>query len=355
MSTTYPFRNLVFQGGGVKAYAYHGALEVLETAGVLRQIRRTAGTSAGAMMAALVSMRLSAAEIIDVYRTIDHSRLPLGWTGLPVVRNESASILGRELERMQSGFSSVLRLLTRFGWHETSYGYEWMKETVGRYSGDPQATFADFRRRGFRDLYVVVTNVSRHRTEVFCAETTPDVAVVDALLMSQTIPFYFEALQFDGQKFGRGAHYADGGILLNYPIHLFDEPRYAWNNRWYVNGVNWETLGCRLYTPSECLQAPPITSMLSYVQNVFEALAETQTVAFENSKVDQRRTINIDNCCVHATDFTVQPTAGNEKYRRLVDSGREAAEAYLAAYQAPIIKSVFHNLSEWVWRTLNGL
>ena len=34
----YPFKNLVFQGGGVKAYVYHGVLRVLDEEGILPQI-----------------------------------------------------------------------------------------------------------------------------------------------------------------------------------------------------------------------------------------------------------------------------------------------------------------------------
>ncbi|SVD03251.1 uncharacterized protein METZ01_LOCUS356105 [marine metagenome] len=42
----YPFRNLVFEGGGVKGIAYSGALAVLEEHGILPQIRRVGGASA---------------------------------------------------------------------------------------------------------------------------------------------------------------------------------------------------------------------------------------------------------------------------------------------------------------------
>ena len=62
----YPFRNLVLQGGGAKALAYHGALRVLEDEKILPQIERVAGASAGAALAALVSMRLDVDEIIKV-------------------------------------------------------------------------------------------------------------------------------------------------------------------------------------------------------------------------------------------------------------------------------------------------
>lgn len=56
----YHFKNLVFEGGGVKGIAYAGALEILDKEGILQNIERVAGTSAGAMMAVLVGLRYSA-------------------------------------------------------------------------------------------------------------------------------------------------------------------------------------------------------------------------------------------------------------------------------------------------------
>lgn len=43
---TYPFRNLVFEGGGVKGIAYVGAMNVLEKEEILKNIVRVGGTSA---------------------------------------------------------------------------------------------------------------------------------------------------------------------------------------------------------------------------------------------------------------------------------------------------------------------
>ena len=71
----YPFKNLVFQGGGVKAYVYHGVLQVLDEEGILPQIERVAGTSAGALQAAMLCLRLSTEETIDIYKTVDYSKI----------------------------------------------------------------------------------------------------------------------------------------------------------------------------------------------------------------------------------------------------------------------------------------
>ena len=73
---SYIFRNLVFQGGGMKMLAYHGVLEVLEEAGILQQIDRVAGASSGSLTAMLVSLGLTAAETIELFRTVDYSRIP---------------------------------------------------------------------------------------------------------------------------------------------------------------------------------------------------------------------------------------------------------------------------------------
>lgn len=52
----YHFRNLVFEGGGVKGIAYVGAMEVLEEKGILKNITRVGGTSAGAINALLAGL-----------------------------------------------------------------------------------------------------------------------------------------------------------------------------------------------------------------------------------------------------------------------------------------------------------
>lgn len=42
-------KNLVFEGGGVMLITYLGALEMIEKHGILQQVERAAGASAGAI------------------------------------------------------------------------------------------------------------------------------------------------------------------------------------------------------------------------------------------------------------------------------------------------------------------
>jgi len=53
---TTQFRNLVFEGGGVKGIAYVGTMQVLAQRGALTDIRRVGGTSAGAINALILAL-----------------------------------------------------------------------------------------------------------------------------------------------------------------------------------------------------------------------------------------------------------------------------------------------------------
>lgn len=330
----YPFKNLVFQGGGAKSFAYHGTITMLEEAGILPQIERVGGTSAGAMIAAVLSFRLSAAESIAIFRSLDYSKIPGLKTAVHMPSRLINANLGRDLAHNVDGLN---RLLRHYGWYDTEYAHTWLQETIAHQIGDSRATFADFQAHGCRDLYVVVTNISQHRLEVFSAAATPDTAVADALLLSQSIPLFFAAPQFDGQTLGQGDFYGDGGILSNYPINLFDAPQYEKNNPYYKNGLNWQTLGCRLYTPPDCPDAGrrPITNIATYLSNLFETGMASQITAHEGRPMDRRRTIDVSNCCVSATDFNVQPLPEDKTYQKLVAAGETAVRSFLEHYAPP--------------------
>ena len=337
MAAKYPFKNLVFQGGGVKTFAYHGVVETLDAYGVLPQIERVAGTSAGAVMAACLGFRLSVQETLELFKQIDYSRVSLAAPDKDQKRIPGKLVRGELLDKVVSNVDSINRLLKHYGWYASDYPYQRLQEIIANYChGNGRATFADFKANGFRDLYIVTTNLSKHRREVFSAETTPHVAVVDALLITQSVPLFFEGVQFNGKTLGSGDYYADGGVVENFPIHIFDDERYAQNSRRFFSGINWETLGARLYTPDNCSHRyRPVTGLLTYMENLLQTLVEAQIVAFENSRVDQLRSINISDCCVQATDFHIRPEDTDARYVELVNAGRTAALNYLNTFSLP--------------------
>jgi NTE family protein len=309
------YSNLVFKGGGVRGIAYMGALEQLEARGVLDGIERVAGTSSGAIAATLVSFRKSIPDTLALFNTLDLSQVP----------QKAANGNGRNIVLLKNS-ANYTRLFENFGWFSSQYFQDWLGEVIaGQCRGNRRATFKDFQHFGFRDLHVVATNLSRHRAETFSAHSTPDVAVVDAVRMSMSIPLYFEALRFDGKRFGDGDYFVDGGLFNNYPIHLFDQPRFAKESRHYRDGINWETLGLYLF-PSN-LHDP---HNRDEPQNLWEFLDLTVRSIYDSHQIanlvesvaDKKRTIQIDDCGITSTRFDISPES--PEFNCLYNAGKQA-------------------------------
>lgn len=316
------YRNLVFKGGGVRGIAYMGALEVLEQREVLKQIERVAGTSSGAIAATLVSFRQPIRDTRILFDSLDLSKVPHS--------GSNGHERGFKFNPLKNT-DSYKRLFENYGWYSSDYFYDWLENVIaGQCGGNKRATFNDFKRRGFRDLHIVASNLTRRRAEVFSYEKTPDVAVADAVRMSMSIPLFFEALRFDGSNFGIGDYYVDGGLYNNYPIHLFDKTRYAHNNRFFRGGINWETLG--LFLMPDALDCEP---QPEFPENIWEFLSLTiqsiydshQLSNIDQNPVDQQRTVSINDCGVSSVKFDVEKN-GSE-YQKLFDSGREAVIDFL--------------------------
>ena len=270
------YRNLVFKGGGIRGIAYIGALEVLEEQGILSGIQRVAGTSAGAISAFLVSLRLPVAEILELFSTLDFRKIP------------QASTKERKLPlRLPTEEEKLTRIIKSYGLYSSSYFHEWLRSVIADHcDGNPDATFTDFHKRGFRDLYIVVANLNRRQSEIMSYHDTPNVAVADAVRMSMSIPLYFEALRFDGKKFGKGDYYADGGVFNNYPIKLFDQPPFIKAADMKRSKGNPETLGMFLYPEGglDLVKSENPRNLMDYLGLVIGNLYTSfETTQFENS------------------------------------------------------------------------
>ncbi|HOJ01363.1 MAG TPA: patatin-like phospholipase family protein [Anaerolineaceae bacterium] len=318
------YRNLVFKGGGIRGIAYIGALEVLEERGILPSIERVAGTSAGAISAFLVSFRIPVSEILKCFATLDfrkvpqasthHRKLPIPLPVNPLTEEEK-----------------LARIVRNYGLYSSSYFYQWLRSVVAEHcNGNPNATFEDFHERGFRDLYIVVANLNKHQGEIMSYHDTPQASVADAVRMSMSIPLYFEALRFDGKNFGKGDFYVDGGVYNNYPIKLFDQPPFIKSTDLKRSKGNSETLGMFLYPEGglKIIKKEDPRNLMEYlgvvISNLYTAF---ETIQYENSFIDQHRTIAIPDRGILSTDFSI--VKGDEKYNKLREAGRTAARAFL--------------------------
>lgn len=228
------YRNLVFEGGGVRGIAYAGALHVLEDRGTLQSIERVGGTSVGAITALLVA---------------------LGYTA-----DEMAAILANlKIQQFNDGrwlfIGGLHRMTRRYGWYRGERFERWLEMLIARKTGNPDLTFAQLhqmRGTSVRDLYVTGTNLTAQKTVVFSHEQTPDLPLKTAVRISMSVPLYFGAVFMDDQnrvvrKPQRGQSYqilVDGGLTANYPLYLFDA----------AGQPNPETLGLKLERPEQIQQ-----------------------------------------------------------------------------------------------------
>ena len=329
----YHFRNLIFEGGGVKGIAYVGAMEVLKKKGILANIKRVGGTSAGAINATMFALGLSNAEQNRILRKLDFRNfLDDSWG---VIRDTK-------------------RLIDKFGWYKGDFFHKWIGKLIKKKLGDPFATFRDLKDAGQPDLYVYGTNLSTKFGELFSHEHTPSIRIADAVRISMSIPLFFTAV-----RNAREDVYVDGGLLNNYPVKIFDREKYidkakrlkmAVRTDYYKKentrflkrrpksspyAYNKETLGFRLDSKQEIgvfrYGAEPvhhhIDDFFDYVKALVTTILESQGNAHLHSD-NWQRTVYIDTLGVSTTDFGLSDAMKD----KLKQSGRKGATDYFKWY-----------------------
>ncbi len=294
MQTRYPFENLVFEGGGVRGVAYGGALDVLDRTGILSQVKAVAGTSAGAITAALVALGYTPAEIKDLFLYVDFNKFKDG------------------------GCGGLVRLFRRYGWYCGDYFLNLMECLVEHKTGSRHTTFAELERmkgRGFRELRVFATDLNSTRIIEYSAHCSPTMEVATAVRMSMSIPLFFASIRQGGDV------HVDGGVLLNYPIDTFD----AGDNQNYHL-----TLGMVLVDTQPQPPPGPINDLTQDLSRLFDAILAAESVELEADPFERHRTIQIDDLGIAVTNFSLSM----EQKLGLIAKGADATCRYLARWPA---------------------
>lgn len=324
---TYPFRNLVFEGGGVKGIAYVGAMKVLEKDEILKNINRVGGTSAGSINAVLFAAGFSNQETLNVLNKLDFNDF----------KDDSWGAL-RDMNRLRN----------EYGWYKGDYFRDWIGDLLKRKTGSSNITFKALLEHVGKELYVYASNLSTNFGEVYSPEHTPRMRVVDAVRRSMSIPLFFRAVRDD-----RKDVFVDGGAINNYPVKLFDREKYLEDGslirtpKYYEEEnkslaikspqsspyiYNKETLGFRLDSAKEIgvfrdgqePQHSEIEHFLDYTMQLIKTVLAVQDSQHLHDD-DWHRTVYIDTLGVGTTDFDLS----DSRKKDLIASGKKAAEDYL--------------------------
>jgi NTE family protein len=307
--------DLVLEGGGVKGIGLLGAVLVMAEAGY--SFPRVAGTSAGAIVASLISAYQKAGrdlgELIGVMDSVQYSRFADG----PV------------LERVTGRLGEGVELLLHEGAHPGNYLVEWLgaeleKAGVSTFADlaidDPGGSLGEHQRYS---LVVHTSDLSRRALVRLpwdygqYGRPADGERVVDAVRASMSIPFYFRPV--DVKTATGTVTWVDGGLLSNFPVTVFD--------RTDGKPPRWPTWGVKLSGQPPLTRDRPVRGAAGIAVNCLETL----TADWNRYRLDEegvnRRTIFVDTTGVAATDFDIDKSTR----RRLYDNGRAAAQKFLAS------------------------
>ena len=284
--------NLVFKGGGVLGIAYAGAIEILEQMGVLKLIKRVAGTSAGAITACLISLKCTSAEILEIVNSTDFKSF--------------------------EDHENVLRVATKYGLYKGDAFLDWLKPLLVKKGLKADATFADMNQAGFLDLHVFATCMNRQgvkRLTRFSFADTPNVIVAEAVRASMSIPLFFDAWKFTN-SIPDNHLYIDGGMLYNFPLTTFD-----------TYGDNKQTLGFFLNNISgqDAVNDLDYNHLIQYTRTLLDILEDSQNVNFETDSEEMSRSVIIDNLGISSTNFSLT----DENKKALYESGKKYTLDYI--------------------------
>jgi NTE family protein len=291
------YRNLVLEGGGIRGVAYCGAIEELERQGVLKNIKRVGGTSAGAIHASMLALGFSATEITELVNNVKFESF-----------NDGRYIF----------IGGISRTIKRYGWYQGKRFTHWIEKRIETKTGDKNLTLGQLHDLAMagkgRDLFVMATNLSQQRAVALSYQTYPNMRVADAVRASMSIPLYYNAVFVDslGRVYDRPQIdiktdvLVDGGVTLNYPITLFDQNQFVTNpdSTLQPNAtvLNNETLGLSLdrseqikrnNTNGEGVAPYPIGGFTDYVSAFYNLIMEK--VNYRNFNPENlKRTISID-------------------------------------------------------------
>ena len=117
---TYPFNNLVFEGGGVKGIAYVGAMKVMEKEEILQNIKRVGGRSAGSINAVLFAAGFTNQQTLNVLNKLHFNDF----------KDDSWGAL-RDMNRLKD----------EYGWYKGDYFREWIGDLLKKKTGSSNITF----------------------------------------------------------------------------------------------------------------------------------------------------------------------------------------------------------------------
>ena len=303
--------NAVFEGGGVRGIGHVGAACGMEYAGY--EFVNLAGSSAGAIVAALLAAGYTCRELKEEMEALDYTKFR-----------------GKDFADRFGMAGKAVSLCLNLGIYHTDYLESWIG---GLLKQKNMSSFGDIGQTG-RMLKITASDLTDRRLIILpdaAAEfgTEPEkLSIASAVRMSVSIPVFFEPVRWR-DKSGKEHLIVDGGLLSNYPVWVLDDGK---------NPPMRPTFGFRFTDErtTPCSRAYPAAANIA---DYLKSIVDTCMDAIDNSRIeegDYERTIRIptivgkgsDAHKISSVDFDICA----EDSRALFENGRAAVGRFLKGW-----------------------
>lgn len=277
--------NCVFGGGGIRGLCYVGAIKALDELDI--ELNSIAGSSVGAVFAALYSVGYNADEIKELFFSFNYN----------MFRDINITMFSSDIS-----FSKGEIFL------------EWLKEKI------EQKFYGDCYKKGesnpvkfkdiTKDLYVHTIDLNTNTPFIFSKETTPDEEIAFAVRASASLPGLMKPVNYGD------AILVDGDLIKSWP---------AWKVYNSLDTSDSRLLEFRL---EGSRKSNDIKSPLDYLNSIINTIwfLSTENVFNTYSQNDRYDYIVIDTKEIILFDFNLDKSTKNE----LIELGYKTTKHYLS-------------------------
>jgi NTE family protein len=288
--------DLVCKGGGIKGIALIGAISYLEEYGY--EWEQIAGTSAGAVIAALIAVGYTGKEIKEILFETDYKKFNDN------NRLNSIPVIGK--------FLSILL-------NKGIYSGDYIEQFFGeKFKAKGKVKFKDILQDGKSKLKIIAADTTRRKLLILPDDLIDynidpmEFEIAKAVRMSISIPFYFTPVILKNNQ--NSSLVVDGGLVSNFPIWIFD-----------VDDIpRWPTFGLNLIDEDVVNYSTQNINLLSYALDILYTSLYTNEDVFLKER-DAIRIMNIPTLGIKTTDFNIN----NSQILTLYLSGYNSAKDFI--------------------------
>jgi NTE family protein len=287
----------VFEGGGVKGIGLVGAVCRFEEEGYTWE--RLAGTSAGAMIAAMLAAGYTGSELKNMFFEINYKDFK-DKGGV-----QSIPLLG-----------TPINLFINNGVYSGDAIEVWMRKMLRRKG---KVKFKDVSENGKSKLKIIAADITKRDLLILPDSLVNyninpmEFDIAKAVRMSISIPFFFKPVQL---RYKNKINYiVDGGIISKFPIWIFDTSKKP----------RWPTFGFKFIDTKSSYTSKGKKDIISFSLDIIDTMIDKNEEMHIKNK-DFVRTVSISSEGIKTADFNLQ----KERYVELFNSGYNAADKFIS-------------------------